>query len=811
MKKNCKSLIASVLAVAMIFALAACGSPAGTPSGSPAAPGKPGKTGSESTPAFVYVSSFREVKNENNRGIGTTCFTDKGFYTTPSEIVGHREHEEGAVEEYEGQFDITAEGLAFMTYDGKYTKLESYEPFVFVPPEGHDGTGEMRLLAADAQGNLAAVYHNWESWNEAPEGVSEESEEYWSYYRNKESWFLRTMDPTGRELSMTEIAVKEDDWFWPNNMILVDGKILLAGSDGLRIFNADGSEASKISMDGYIQSVLTLNDGTPCLVYSDNMTNETRLGAIDLKSGRVTQTWKCPRNAYNFFSGGGDYDLYYQSGINMYGYKLDSEEGEKLFDWLNVDVSQNNLSGFTVREDGSFFAVCNSWDSKGENVTTEFVTLEKKSFADVPQKKTLTLACQWVDSALQEAVIKFNRSSDIHIQVIDYSQYNNEDDWNAGLTKLTTEIMAGSMPDIIALQGLPYQQMAAKGLLVDLYPYMEKDSEIKREDFLPNVLGALEVGGGLYATVTNFTVVTLAGASRVVGDEPGWSFDELRAALKTMPEGCTVLDQYTTSGDILRSELTLDSDFYIDWESGKVNFDSKEFVDLLNFSKLFPNSFDWNSFDYEEYESQASRIQSGKQMLIQLSLGSFDDLTMYESQFGGKMTFIGYPTVSGVGSYLSINSGYGISANCADKDAAWQFLRSFMTSKALEDGGYYWGFPANRSLLEKRLQEAMTVEYQKDANGNYTLDEKGERIPIAKGGFWIEGMDEPTEYYALTQDQADKVMSIINSTDKLYMENKTVLDIIFEQADAFLSGQKTAEEVARLVQGKMSIYVNEQR
>ena len=37
------------------------------------------------------------------------------------------------------------------------------------------------------------------------------------------------------------------------------------------------------------------------------------------------------------------------------------------------------------------------------------------------------------------------------------------------------------------------------------------------------------------------------------------------------------------------------------------------------------------------------------------------------------------------------------------------------------------------------------------------------------------------------------------------------LDIISEQADAFLSGQKTAEEVAKLVQGKMMIYVNEQR
>ena len=43
------------------------------------------------------------------------------------------------------------------------------------------------------------------------------------------------------------------------------------------------------------------------------------------------------------------------------------------------------------------------------------------------------------------------------------------------------------------------------------------------------------------------------------------------------------------------------------------------------------------------------------------------------------------------------------------------------------------------------------------------------------------------------------------------MENTATLNIIFEQIDAFLSGQKTAEEVSKLVQGKMSIYVNEQR
>ena len=819
MKKNYRSLIASVLALAMIFALAACGAPAGqsSSSGNPGQSGTsaaPAQSGSKSvrndTPEFVYVSSFREVKNEDNRALGAACFTDKGFYTTPSEVIGQREPEEGETEEYEGQFDIYEERLYFVGFDGQRTKLENYEPFSFTPDEGHDGYGELRCLAADETGNLAAIYHMWESWSDAPEGMSEEDPDYWNYYQYEENWYLRTMDPTGRTLNTTQLEVNDGDWFWPNSMVYTDGKVLLASSDGLRIFGAEGGSATKIGMDGYVQDVLTLNDGTPCIVYSDNFTYETKIGAIDLSTGRVKQTWKCPSNAYSFISGGGDYDLYYQSGINVYGYRLDTESGEKLFDWLNVDVSQQYLSGYTVLPDGSFFAVTNTWDGKWENVTTEFVTLEKKSFADVPQKEALTLACQWTDSDLQNAVIKFNRSSNIRINVIDYSQYNTEEDWNAGLTKLTTEIMAGTMPDIIALQNLPYQQMAAKGLLVDLYPFMEQDGEINREDFLPNVLKALEVGGGLYSTVTSFSVVTLVGSSKVVGDKPGWSFDELRAALATMPEGCTVLNQYTTSGDVIRAELTLDADYYIDWETGKVNFDGKEFVDLLNLAKLFPNEFDWNNYDWEEYESETARIAAGKQMLMQMYVGSFEDLAMNEAQFGGSMTYIGFPTVSGVGSYLNLNSGYGISSTCSDKEAVWQFLRSFMTEKALDDG-YYWGFPANSKLLDKQLKEAMTVEYEKDSKGNYLLDEKGERIPVAKGGYWADGMDEPTMFYALTQEQADKVMELINSTDKLYMENTAVLDIIFEQVDAFLSGQKTAEDVAKLVQGKMMIYVNEQR
>ena len=811
MKKSFRSLIASVLAVMMLLSLAACGggkSGGSTPSGG-GTPSSGGKSGE--TPSFVYVSSFREVPSEKNQALGAMCFTDEGFYTSSSDVVGQREPKEGEVQEYEGQFDIVKEKLWFVSYDGKRTELENYEPFNYTVAEDHDGSVELSMLASDADGNLAALYHSWEYWYNAPAGMSEEDPEYWNYYNYEDGWYLRTMDPSGREKSSTRIDTSDSEWFWANSLKYVDGKLLLTDSEGVRILNEDGTTASKINVNGYVGYAFVLRDGRPCISYSDYMSGETSLAAIDLNTGRVTQTWKGPRNAYGYFSGGGDYDLYFQSGIGIYGYRLDSEQEEKLFDWLNVDVIENNLSGYTARADGSFFAVTNTWDSKWENVTTEFVTIEKKSYDEAPQKEELTLACLWTDSNLQRAVVRFNRESNVRIRVVDYSQYNSEDDWNAGLTKLTTEIMAGNMPDILALESMPYQQMAARGLLEDLYPYMEKDSEIHREDFLPNVLSALEEGGKLYSTVSTFTIVTLAGASRVVGSEPGWSFDDLRAALATMPEGCTVLDQFTTSGDILRAELTIDADYYINWETGEVNFDSKAFVDLLEFAKLFPNQFDSYNYNWDEYQSDNQRIAEGKQMLTRMYLGSFDDIISQEAQFGGDMTYIGFPTATGVGSYLSVNSGYAMSSACGDKEAAWQFLRGFMTEKSIDSGEYYWGFPANRKLLEKKLQESMTIEYAKDEKGNYLLDDKGERIPISRGGFWAEGMDEPTEFYALTQAQADKVMDLINKTDKLYMENTAVLNIIFEQVDAFFSGQKTAEEVAKLVQGKMRIYVNEQR
>ena len=116
----------------------------------------------------------------------------------------------------------------------------------------------------------------------------------------------------------------------------------------------------------------------------------------------------------------------------------------------------------------------------------------------------------------------------------------------------------------------------------------------------------------------------------------------------------------------------------------------------------------------------------------------------------------------------------------------------------------------NINAYNEKLEKAMTPEDEKDENGNIRLDEEGNKIEISRGG-WSTEDGEVHEIYAMTQEQADQLRTVIDSVDSVMEQNSAIFDIVNEQAAAFFAGQKSAEEVARLIQSRASIYVNEQR
>ena len=812
--KHTKQILALLLAAAMLLCLAACGRSESDGSESGKSDGRK-KTNETPVPEFVYKANYAPINMDNDRmDFYPRLVTEDGFYCISSEVVGQRELYEGEVLQWDGQLDIYENRLYRLGVDGSFSRLEGYEPMKLEVEEGHEFSGGIGCMTKLPDGFLCQE-NSYESWSDS--SAERYSDAWYESYQSVEHFFLRRLDESGRELSCVEMDV--DDMMQNGGYVsfssivaLNEHEALLAGDSGLFIYDIDtGKMTGKISGVDWAQTMLTLHDGRVAVAYYGD--DGQKLSIIDTEKKALGDTYSVQGDLYQMVAGGGDYDFYYNNGVNFFGYKLETQTADKLFNWINCDVDNSNVNGYAVTGEGKVIALSSEWDEKAEKNNTSLITMEKVPSSSLPQKEVLTLAVQYLDWEVRSQIINFNRKHDsVRIEVQDYSEYNTEEDYEAGMTKLRTEMLAGNCPDIIYLNGLPAKQLAAKGLLADLYPLIDADPELSREDFFPAVLKAMENNGRLYSTCSSFEIVSAVGASRVVGSEPGWTYADLMAALQEMPEGCTVFSTGETRYDILQMCLMLDMDHFVDWNTGKVSFDSPEFIDLLNFAKNFPAEFDWENYEWTEEDNDDVRIREGRQLLMYGDLNNFDSISQYENIFGGldAFTFVGFPTSEGVGNMIMTQSGYGISEKCSNKEAAWEFVRTFMTEEYQENNS--WNFPSNIHSYEAKKADAMKPTYVKDANGNIQLDpETGEKMMEQKGGYWDNTTQEYIPTYFYTEEEIAKIESVINDTDRVYAVDEAINEIVREQVEAFFAGQRSAEDVAKLIQSKAMIYVNEQR
>ena len=807
-----KNLVCILLALAMSLGLAACSSSASSGSAPTSTPE------ATAAPEDVYASEYRTLAEKSPDYMSIRSYSDDGLYYSRWEKVGEN-IPEGVKPQYAGQYDVYQTFLYYMDKDGKVTKLDNYTPME--APANDNGYREY-FSGSDLSGirftpdGFVTLETTYASWNDGDGSYALYSEEYFAHQKFTQQYYVRSFDKQGHELSCAPIEVPQDGWLETYNMQLDDkGNVVVSDGQGLRAIGLDGEDAYEISINGYVSGVIRLPDGRISVITDGD--GGTLISILDSDSGKLIDGVPAPNfDAYSAVTGNADYDIYYSSGSYFYGFKLGDEEPTKLFNWINCDVNGSRVSVLNVSDDGVITGALSDYSMKDNTYSVELVTVKKVPYDSVPHKQSIGMAVMYLDYNVQDMIIDFNRRNpEYRIEVTDYSEYadyDSPDGNDAGLTKLNTEILSGNVPDLLCLNGLNYRQLASKGILEDLYPYIDSDSGLDRADFFPNVLKALEVDGKLCSTVSGFYINSAIGAASVVGDEPGWTYDEFNAALAEMPEGCTAFDQYVTRDSILSTCLALDMADFVDWNSGKVSFDNPEFIKLLQFAYSFPTEFDWENYDWSSEESTENRLAQGRQMLVQTSAYSIDDIfyNNYTQFLGGKVTYIGYPTAHGTGNMISFSdAGYAMSSKCPYKDAAWQFLRGFLTKDYQTDNVY--SLPSRLDVFDERAEDACTVQYQKNEEGQFLLDDDGEKIPVVRSTMWNKDTQKTEEIYALTEDQVQQIRELILTTTKVADYDQAILDIVKEQAAPFFAGQKTAEEVAKLVQSKANIYVNEQR
>ena len=807
-----KNIVCMLLVLCMGLSLAACGSSGSSGSAPTSTPE------ATAAPEDVYASEYKNLFGKSKDYVSIRSWADDGMYYSQWEKVGEK-IPEGVKPQYEGQYDVYETFLYYMDSDGKVTKLENYKG---VDAPENPGDYKEYFSGSDLSGirftpdGFVTLETAYASWNDGDGNYAMYSEEYFAHQKFTQTFYIRSFDKQGNNLTTAEVSVPEGGWLDAYSMQL-DGKGNVIVNDGqkLRAIGLDGEDAYEISVNGYVNGVVRLPDGR--IAVSTDGENGTLLSILDSDSGKLVDGAAAPSlDLYSTVTGNGDYDLYYTSGSWFYGYKLGDAEPTKLFNWISCDVNGSRVQVLDVSDDGVITGTISNYDLKDNTYSLDLVTVKKVPYDSVPHKQPINMAVMYLDYSVQDMIIDFNRkNAEYRIEVTDYSEYadpNAEDKNDAGLTKLNTEILSGNVPDILCLNGLNYRQLASKGILEDLYPYLDNDSELSRDDFFPNVLKALEVDGKLCSTVSGFYINSAIGSADVVGDEPGWTYDEFNEALASMPEGCTAFDQYVTRDGILSTCLALDMADFVDWNSGKVSFDNEEFIKLLHFANSFPTEFDWENFDWSKEDSTETRLSQGKQMLVQTSAYRIDDIfyNNYTQFLGGRITYIGYPTAHGTGNMISFSdSGYAMSSKTPYKDACWQFLRGFLTKDYQENNVF--SLPSRLDVFDQEAEEAATVQYQKNQDGQFLLDDNGEKIPVVRSTIWNKDTQKTEEIYALTEDQVQQIRELVLTTTKVADYDQAILDIVKEQAAPFFAGQKTAEEVAKLVQSKANIYVNEQR
>ncbi len=657
----------------------------------------------------------------------------------------------------------------------------------------------------------------------------------------------------------------------PEGVNWLNAERAACGADGTCYFSAD-SNVLVVSPDGNVRTVDLLkgsngyidgvfNQGDQVIVHwygGDNWQQHYTPLAADGRPGEDLSLPDSMRNANAVCDSQGK--LYFHDENGIYGYNEADGSAQLLCSWLDSDIDYSNeIRALFANDDGSFTAI-----GYGEN--WDKLLVSDLSYVDpstLPEKTILTLACMYSWN-LQRAVLQFNRASDtVRITLVDYSSYNNEENQYTGAeTQLNNDIVTGRVPDILSVDSsLPFDSYTAKGLFTDLNPLLDADANIDRADLLENVLQLTQdENGHLNSIIPNFDIATVVGATETVGSQPGWTWEEFYAMMEQHPDVQNAFANMTRSNMLLLG-LFMGGQQFVDYKNGTCSFDSDGFQQLLEYAATYPKDENY------EYQDVRELIASGKALLQQTSLYDFGSIRQTVYDMNGPITFKGYPTADGSsGSAVLPSMQFAISENCPDKEAAWQFI-SYFLDQDKQEGAHQMmmSLPLSKTALQEMATEAMTSRnnetYYGTADGGMvvvggeaetedtgetsdtgeTTDDSGtdaaadgettdgtDAAPDGEGtvsvsdgesvsviGGTASGFDDltPLDYWnrAVTQEEVDQMMALIQSADTLYQYDREVMNIVQEEAKNFFEGTKSAAEIADIIQNRVSTYLSESR
>jgi ABC-type glycerol-3-phosphate transport system substrate-binding protein len=368
----------------------------------------------------------------------------------------------------------------------------------------------------------------------------------------------------------------------------------------------------------------------------------------------------------------------------------------------------------------------------------------------------------------------------IQIEFVDYGS----DD-----TQLKLELAAGEGPDLL-LPGENVGLLTSVDALVDLYGYLDQDPAVSREDFTN--LNLLEESGKLTAVSPNYVINEYMGLQETYPAGFTWTTEEFLNRISAAASPQDITGNMTSQSfilDVLKSYIKN----YVNYVDCTCDFETEEFESILriataiNLSTDEPDVYDGATATYAELFSAYPEV------IYPCTISGISGYSLLtQSLYGTPVTFVGLPTENGNGALASFVAELSICSYSANPDACWEFIKYCLTDDVTQKKAGL--FPVLTSALEEQIQDAITEE-----KSTKVLDTQEILAAEVSGNYTV----------AVTEDEAEILRSLLYGGVSLSQYDDAITPIVTEEASACITGEKTPEETAALIQNRVEIYLGE--
>ena len=374
-----------------------------------------------------------------------------------------------------------------------------------------------------------------------------------------------------------------------------------------------------------------------------------------------------------------------------------------------------------------------------------------------PEPVELTLACTG-STGIETVIQEFNRSQqDYHVTAVSYGETGDFD-------RLRTEILAGNAPDLYLFGSYSPTAPRERAGLRPSRICRELSALVDEALFVPTVLDALWENGQYFTLPLSFAISTATAPESLI-DESGLSraeLNEIRAAHGDLP----AVPRWMTAENLLALTCPFYLSKFVDESTQTCDFENQEFYDYLTWCKT--------------WAGDGSIPPQDEQALLTHTVVSnvANAVTQTEGTEETPMTYVGFPVETGYGHLLHISAEIGIS-NETDCPAGAEAFLTYCVE--------HYAILACRDI--PAVAADLNAEIDRCAQGQ-TMDFYG-RSKV------------------LNEDALDKFRQLLEETTVAAGADEALLSMMGDEAAYFFAGEKTAEEVAAILNDRVGLYLME--